>query len=71
MYPQLNKIAYEEYNYGRPEPIPDVISTNVDLESDCTLKGTAVYPGLIQGRACVITDISQAHLIQPSNIIYI
>ncbi|XP_044734875.1 prodigiosin synthesizing transferase PigC-like [Chrysoperla carnea] len=68
LYPQLNKITYEEYNYGRPEPIPDVIST-IDLESDCTLKGTAVYPGLIQGRACVITDISQAHLIQPNDIL--
>ncbi|XP_076222642.1 rifampicin phosphotransferase-like isoform X2 [Nomia melanderi] len=71
IYHHVKQLRYPELGTGMPIPIQD--DTNVDrfLAADGSIKiqGVTVCGGSVLNRACVITDLSDAHKIQSGDIL--
>ncbi|XP_015597464.1 uncharacterized protein LOC107268831 [Cephus cinctus] len=68
LFPQLEKLSYPETIIGIPTPLP-VNSNPVIHEGAVKVKGTSISNGSVLGRACVITDLSEASNICPGDIL--
>ncbi|XP_011867776.1 PREDICTED: uncharacterized protein LOC105561966 [Vollenhovia emeryi] len=70
IYQQLGKLEYPEFSIGMPVPIQKTL--DVSPKGRCTkikIEGTSVCGGSVKGRACVITDLSEAKTIQHGDIL--
>ncbi|KYN05755.1 putative phosphoenolpyruvate synthase, partial [Cyphomyrmex costatus] len=68
IYQKVAKFEYPEFNTGMPIPIEPTL--DVSSYEGCTqIEGTSVYGGSVSGRACVITNLSEAKIIQPGDIL--
>ncbi|XP_029168725.1 uncharacterized protein LOC114938804 isoform X2 [Nylanderia fulva] len=67
IYQQVAKFEYPEFSMGVPIPVQRTLDTSL---KGCTeIKGTSVSEGSVLGRACVITDLSEAKNIQQGDIL--
>nr|XP_034193199.1 uncharacterized protein LOC117610209 isoform X3 [Osmia lignaria]XP_034193200.1 uncharacterized protein LOC117610209 isoform X3 [Osmia lignaria] len=68
IFPKLKELEYPEFNIGMPNPIKKSIDVPIS-DGNVKIEGTSVCGGSIVGRACVITDVSQANTIQHGDIL--
>ncbi|XP_043593465.1 putative phosphoenolpyruvate synthase [Bombus pyrosoma] len=68
IFPQLKKMKYPEVNTGMPIPMKSNVDIVVDEKSE-KIQGMSVCGGSVLNRACVITDLSEAHTIQQGDIL--
>lgn len=70
IFQQVAKHEYPEFSTGMPIPMPIQSLLDVSPYEGCTMiEGTSVYGGHALGRACVITDLSEAKNIQHGDIL--
>ncbi|KAL6266847.1 hypothetical protein P5V15_003676 [Pogonomyrmex californicus] len=68
IYQQVTKHKYPEFCTGMPIPIQETFDVSSYKES-IKIEGTSVYGGSVLGRACVITNLSEAKNIQHGDIL--
>ena len=68
IFPRLKEQNYTELNIGMPIPMKDDLEVAV-TDGCVKIQGTPVCCGSVMNRACVITDISDAHQIQHGDIL--
>ncbi|XP_012151249.2 rifampicin phosphotransferase isoform X1 [Megachile rotundata] len=68
VFPKLKEYIYPEFNTGMVLPIKENLDVPIS-DGNVKIEGTSVYSGSILGRACVITDVSEAKTIQHGDIL--
>ncbi|XP_076758037.1 rifampicin phosphotransferase-like [Xylocopa sonorina] len=68
IFPRLREMKYSEVNIGMVLPLKNNLDTIVNEESP-KIEGTPVCGGSTLSRACVITDVADAHQIQQGDIL--
>ncbi|CAL7941056.1 unnamed protein product [Xylocopa violacea] len=63
IFPRLKEVKYSEVNFGVVLPLKNNLDTIMNEES-VKIQGTPVCGGSTLNRACVITDVADAHQIQ-------
>ncbi|KMQ84747.1 phosphoenolpyruvate synthase [Lasius niger] len=69
IYQQVAEFKYPEFSTGMPIPV-QVRTLDTSFYEGCTkIEGTSICDGSVQGRACVITDLSEAKVIKHGDIL--
>ncbi|KYQ50675.1 putative phosphoenolpyruvate synthase [Trachymyrmex zeteki] len=68
IYQKVAKFEYSEFSTGMPVPIEPTLDAS-SYEGFTKIEGTSVCGGSVLGRACVITDLSEANIIQHGDIL--
>ncbi|XP_018354545.1 PREDICTED: prodigiosin synthesizing transferase PigC-like isoform X2 [Trachymyrmex septentrionalis] len=68
IYQKVAKFEYPEFSTGMPVPIEPTFDTS-SYEGCTKIEGTSVCGDSVLGRACVITDLSEAKIIQHGDIL--
>ncbi|XP_018366486.1 PREDICTED: uncharacterized protein LOC108763401 isoform X2 [Trachymyrmex cornetzi] len=68
IYQKVAKFEYPEFSTGMPIPMEPTFDAS-PYEGCTKIEGTSVCGGSVLGRACVITDLSEAKIIQHGDIL--
>ncbi|XP_055390004.1 uncharacterized phosphotransferase YvkC-like [Condylostylus longicornis] len=69
LYKTWNKIKFPDVIMGLPKPIVTNTNNNMKFESGSKIKGLPAQNGIIEGRACVLTDITEIDQIKSGDIL--